>query len=527
MDATTIVRGDPIGPFGNPDGSRADLSEVLGSFIDFDGNPAFGALATRPNDSTVRVIVGKPGAGKTVYLRALQNHQKHQESVYAEHPEQSPPTTDVIVQACQWYPPHLQSEKWLLLWNRAILRSLSSHFLTHKDLKTYPTQEQGQELRENYSTILGAFMRPRSVYGELRQIIAEANNANQLSRYLGNPQWEELEGLLTEILADCPPIFFYLDAVDEEFDHAPMYWLQCHLGLFYQVMRLLRDSRFGGRLHVVICIRDIVMSSVYRSEHSSRYINEPHIRVLSWDRESLLYLLSRKLDRLDPNLFMKEPKNGRTVGDWLGHTTIRNERRGVDERTDDYLLRHIRPIPRDLIAMGNALAREVIRHKNNGASTIPPEVIRRVVSLTAKQIGDSQLAQCANQVASDAMPKDAARRGYSENYTAPNAYVSELAEQLKRLVRSVGVDRFPPTTLDELANEATAAWGPVTDLPSVLWQNGLLGYVPKRQDRVVFYSLGEGHNFTVPDNVQSYVLHPCMIDSLGIESDGPVPVTPF
>ena len=74
-----------------------------------------------------------------------------------------------------------------------------------------------------------------------------------------------------------------------------MYWLKCQEGLFYQVMRLLRDQKRGGRLHVVICIRDIVMSSVYLSEHAPRYYNEPHIRVLTWNRDSLLYLLEQKL----------------------------------------------------------------------------------------------------------------------------------------------------------------------------------------------------------------------------------------
>ncbi len=42
-----------------------------------------------------------------------------------------------------------------------------------------------------------------------------------------------------------------------------MYWRRCQKGLFYQTMRLLRDHRLGGRLHLVICIREIVMSSVY------------------------------------------------------------------------------------------------------------------------------------------------------------------------------------------------------------------------------------------------------------------------
>ena len=55
-----------LGPFGNPDGARADLAEVLDDFVDFDGNPAFGDLATRADDAKVRVVAGKLGAGKTV-----------------------------------------------------------------------------------------------------------------------------------------------------------------------------------------------------------------------------------------------------------------------------------------------------------------------------------------------------------------------------------------------------------------------------------------------------------------------------
>ena len=130
---------------------------------------------------------------------------------------------------------------------------------------------------------------------EVRDIINQQQTAHQLSTYLDDPLWDDLEDLLGEVVGRCKPIYFYLDALDEEFSHAPMYWLKCQEGLFYQVMRMLRDHRLGGRLHIVVCIRDIVMSSVYRSEHAPRYYNEPHIRVLTWDRSSLLYLLQSKL----------------------------------------------------------------------------------------------------------------------------------------------------------------------------------------------------------------------------------------
>ncbi len=148
----------------------------------------------------------------------------------------------------------------------------------------------------------------------LRDIINQRQTAYQLSEYLDDPLWDDLEDLLGEILSHCKPIYFYLDAVDEEFSHAPMYWLKCQEGLFLQVMRLLRDQKLGGRLHVVICIRDIVMSSVYRSEHAPRYYNEPHIRVLTWDRVSLLYLLEQKLRRL-PSVTADAPRHHRLPHD--------------------------------------------------------------------------------------------------------------------------------------------------------------------------------------------------------------------
>jgi hypothetical protein len=72
-DDHLILEGlsDATGPFGNPDGSRAPIENILDNFVDFHGNPAFGALASRPDDATTRVLVGRLGAGKTVYLRRL------------------------------------------------------------------------------------------------------------------------------------------------------------------------------------------------------------------------------------------------------------------------------------------------------------------------------------------------------------------------------------------------------------------------------------------------------------------------
>ena len=512
---STRKRGlDPVGPFGNPDGSRADIEDVVGEFVDFGGELAYGHLATRANDSMVRVIVGKLGAGKTVYLRRLQDFQSRQDSVYADLPQQSLPKTEVIVKACQWFSDRVLVEKWMQIWERAITKSLATHMLRNPELRQQLTEDQVAELENSYSRLIDDFRRPRTVYSQVRDIINQRQTAHQLSTYLDDPLWDDLDDLLGEIIARCKPVYFYLDAVDEEFSHAPMYWLKCQEGLFYQVMRLLRDHRMGGRLHIVVCIRDIVMSSVYRSEHAPRYYNEPHIRVLNWNRESLLYLLQHKLSRLPSSLLMRRPANGMpTIGDWLG---VNGEWESPDGHSsiEDYLLSRTRLIPRDVISLANELSEEVLRQKHAKHDGLSPATLHEVVGRCAKRFGDSQLAQCANQISSDLMPGKAALQNYSELFTSTQAYISGVQEDVRSFVRLIGSDRFSREDLGGLQEMAAVHFEKATDLASVLWQNGMLGYVDE-SGRRRFYSLGDVEEFHFPPEVETYVLHPCLAHAVG------------
>jgi hypothetical protein len=518
-------RSDPVGPFGNPDGSRAPIERVLHDFVDFHGDPAFGALATRADDATSRVIIGRLGAGKTVYLRRLRSFQAQQESVYADQPQQDPPSTETIVKACQWFPEQFLTEKWMQIWKRAVLNSLATHVLAHRDLRHYISQEQAQSIRYEYGFLLGEFRRPRSIYAELTDIVNGRLSGRQLTAYLDDPAWEDLEDVLAEILRTCPPIFFYLDAVDEEFSHAPMYWLRCQKGLFYQVMRFLRDPRLGGRLHIVISIRDIVMSSVYRSEHAPRYQDEPHIRVLGWTRESIEYLLLEKLQRLDPSFFMGADDGAGPVEAWLGTPVIHNQARGVHENVIEYLLRHTRLIPRDVVSLGNALCAEIVRQKAAGRRELSQADLRRVVSRSSRWYGDSQLAQASNQIAADTMPTGAARQGYTEVYTSTVEYLAGIDQQVREIIRGVGVDRFTRRELDGMQDQASQAFDSTTNLPSVLWQSGLLGYV-EQDGEAHFYSQADMDQFDIPMDADHYVFHPNMIDSVRIRGIGD-PVYPF
>ena len=507
-------RLDPVGPFGNPDGSRADIEDVISEFVDFGGNPAY----RPPRDPCQRLH----GAGHRGEARGRQDGLPAPSSGfpgtsglrYADVPQQSLPKTEVVVKACQWFSDRVLVEKWMQIWERAIMRSLASHLLCRPELRQQLRDEQADEIERSYARLLDDFRRPRSIYSQVRDIINQRQTAHQLSTYLDDPLWDDLEDLLGDVVGQCKPIYFYLDALDEEFSHAPMYWLKCQEGLFYQVMRLLRDHKLGGRLHVVVCIRDIVMSSVYRSEHAPRYYNEPHIRVLTWDRSSLLYLLQRKLQRLPPSLLMRRATSGPpTIGDWLGVNGHWPGPNG-DGTIEDYLLSHTRLIPRDIISLGNDLNEEVLRQKQAGHDGLPPAALQRVVERCAKRFGDSQLAQCANQISSDLMPKNAALHDYSELFTSTQAYISGVQEEVRSFVRLIGVDRFSRADLVALQEMADLHFEKATDLASVLWQNGLLGYVDD-SGRRRFYSMGDIEEFHFPPEVGTYVLHPCLVYTVG------------
>src|SRR3954468_14944424 len=113
-----------MGPFGNPDGSRPALQDVLSQFVDFEDAPSHAALATPADDLSARVLVGKMGAGKTVYMRRFQAAAKKNHSLYADSIQEDLPSTDSIVRICHWYHDAVLTEKWMLLWRRAIIRSL-------------------------------------------------------------------------------------------------------------------------------------------------------------------------------------------------------------------------------------------------------------------------------------------------------------------------------------------------------------------------------------------------------------------
>lgn len=509
-------------PFGNPDGSRSDIQEVVDNFINFEDLPVAGNLGLHPDDLSRRVIVGAKGSGKTVYLRRLRAAAAQNESIYADVVQQDLPATSNIVKFCQCFGRHDLTEKWMQLWYCAIMGSLGTHLLNSKQLATYLTDLQREELEGYTPEIVPARRREVSVYSQVTDIIHRFHTAHAFSRYFDQPAWAEFASTINEIIATLPPIYFFVDSVDEEYASAPMYWLQCQKGLFFRAMRFLRDQHFGGRLHVIVCVRDHVLASVLQGEHQNRYRGEPHILTLGWDYASAEFFFKKKIARLGPAFLLRQTDGRPEVQHWLGHDFIENRGRRIREPILQYLLRHTRLLPRDVVILGNKLSEQVLVAKAGGADRVPEEVIRQCVRAVARSFGNEQLAICANHISSSGMPADAARKAYVEVYTGDTEFARGLMDDLRALVQTIGKDRFERRDLEAAAQLAADLFGKGSDALSVLWQNRLLGYIEPTPDgpREIFFSELNADHFNLPLDKSEYVFHSCMIDSSGIRAMG-------
>src|ERR687884_1348680 len=163
--------GTVMGPFGNPDGSRATLHDVLSHFVDFEDIPSHAALATPADDLSARVLVGKMGAGKTVYMRRFQAAAKQNHSLYADSIQEDLPSTESIVRICHWYRDAVLTEKWMLMWRRAIIRSLVTHLLCDRELAANVTEDEADLIWNGYGDLLRRSRVPLSVYSQLNEIL--------------------------------------------------------------------------------------------------------------------------------------------------------------------------------------------------------------------------------------------------------------------------------------------------------------------------------------------------------------------
>ena len=521
-------------PFGSPDGSNANLQDLIDNFVEVGDAVGGDTLAASPTDRSARLLVGKMGVGKTVYLRRFQASAADDDSLHADDVRRDIPSTADVVRVCQGLLEHEVDEVWQQVWRRATCRAAISHVLRSPDLRD---RTEASELRlelEDLRRFVPEFRTRRSVYSQVQAIIDGHPSRSQLRAYLFNDAWGDIENLLADALRNVPPVCFYLDSADDQFSRAPMFWLKCQRGLFTHAMGLLEDTGLR-RVHVVATLRDIVYSDVLKSTHGGRYRHAPHIRVLDWGFPAIRQFLHAKIERLNSGQLMA-PGHADPIHAWLGRSEVFNAKRGVTERIEHYMLRHTRLIPRDVVTLGNLLCDVVAAAKDDGLPCVSERELRGAVATAAKGFAEQQLTVCIDQIAADMIPAHAATAGYDSFYTGASqygtgagAYGDEVLASLLQAIAAAGCDRLDSQGLDRLHDAFAVRFTNYDYVLDVLWQNGLLGYHGsdhREPEEVRFFATAGVDDFTLPRRQAGYAFHPCVMHKVELTVTGP-PVRGF
>lgn len=505
------------GCFGDSDGALTEIDDLMEQFVTFQEKYLFSGTSNINDETRRRVIVGAKGAGKTVYLRRLKAQMGNNESVFVTSIDRDAPTTSSIIEFSQNFSEKELTEQWMYLWKFAILRSVVSQLLCENKWN-YELTESKKDLLKSYSPkLFPEYKFPKSIYAEARAVLSKYHTRKDFIRYSEQEGWDDLEYIIGEMIREMPPIYFFIDSIDEEYRHAPMYWHRCQKGLFYRVMRLARKEIYGNRLHVIIAIRDNVLSSVSESEHQTRYINDKRLKLLNWDYQTAEYFLDQKIRRL-PKEYFCDPNDVSLEG-WLGIRTIDNNGRHMQEDIRQYILRHTRLLPRDIVMVGNALT-EISNKRLNGQACDLQEEIKNLVSESAKIFGNELLEICSNQINNNAMPLWAAHNNFDELYTSAMEYMATTAQVLKKHIYTLHNDRFSWEKLLELEKAVDNELGFKSKMCDILWQNGGIGYYDYStgKRREIFFN-SKYPVFLLPKNREIYLLRSCLIDAVGISCD--------
>jgi hypothetical protein len=570
------------GPFGTPDASRAGAQD--------DYFPVVGAspALVGANKLRERVIIGKKGAGKTIYLRALldalpklgeSSVDPSGENWFVFREVFNLETLEVLgvsrlakqLQASLlrssdiYINPKAQSrEVWTRVWHNAVVAAL--YILVFSPGAQGRFREVAERLleharwrqaNEGIRTFLKSLPRTPSPVLMIRYFHSQARGKfNRLRPFLDDPRWDEAYLLVCEASRFLPPIALFVDAIDDDFDAAPEAWLECQEGLFRCIFKILnRADSFSNRVHIIVALRDIVYSSLLNSEHASRYLTDSHIRYLAWDAAAARTFLVEKIRRLSPSDVARPDLDVERypIARWLGFDRLNNPKRGSDETVLDYVLRHTRLLPRDIVILGNAVCNEQQLRSKRG-EVFGEAKLRQVVSDVARSTTREALTSCINEhllsmdYVAEALlhtpPPDFNADGGAENPDDGVRRVLPFEREIRGALESrvahalvqVGKEKFSRAELIAalskhglIAEEELGVRGRASffRFDNIFWRHGLIAFQSNDGGtfRWRFHWRGTPDRQELPEDAPLYGFHPGLIDVFpSIRSMGHDPV---
>ncbi len=520
----TLKSYDKGGPFGDSDASRVDFHKLRHSYISISNEST--QDIEEDIDTSVRIIVGRKGSGKTLYIRTIQDYYRrlnfeNEGTVYITDIDNEPPDTNLIVKVTTWFEQNETEadEIWRRIWKAVILRTTYTHLFYARDLQKYISQKQKSVFIDKYKSILPSAKASTSVFNQLTSFLANFNSEHNLKSFLYKEEWAAFETELNTLIKESPPIYFFLDQLDDDFIHAPYQWLKCQYGLFACMFRFIRNNTFGGRLHIVACIREMAYSYILHTQDGTKYLSESKIKILRWDKEITKHFLEKKIQSLDDKYF-SNPNKPKTIANFFGMDTITLKRdNGFNENISSYILRHTMLMPRDIINIGNIYCEKKSLNKEYDNRILLKEAVKYV----ARQIAKEQTVIASILIINKWIYNGVVEDDNFEFFVSEQM-IQNVNKELCKMIKKIGKDRFTSKLLRNIEKKLSEYKMSQTDKPfNALFLAGLLGYIEKDADsnlKEIFFSESRNTQFSLPELKKDYVFHSSLIDFLEIKPIG-------
>ena len=518
-------------PFGSPDGASTDP----GTFVEFDSVMQWQDLALPAKDKTVRILVGRRGSGKSRYLRRIELEAQSENIVFAQ-PAELINLNHLKSIGIQFPEKELRLEVWERIWNAAIYSSLCTFLLYHNKIPSGKNLNVSIEtknfLHEKKDKFFKSNNRPRSVVQSLNEILRKKSTQNTLLEFINDPDWSEIEQFVIETISQSSPVFIFIDVLDDNFASAPKESIDCQLGLINWIMKRISDPRISHRLHLVISVRDTVYASLLDSPNGARYNQRNFIRCLDWNHASAAYFLEKKISTL-PMDFMAQHVRGKTpIQNWLGIENVVNEHRNnIEEDITDYLLRHTRCLPREIVEIGNALATTIGRNNVIGKKLDSKE-IRSLIGSKARTLAVKGLEEVAHHL----MALEGVRQETFGTFELYKVWMTDiLTGTFLSEIKSEQFDFNQLNSAEKEFHKKVTWWnsdsGAKLNVYDIFWQHGFIG-VQRNGDpeEIVRFFHSYSHSQGEPTSklpvgrlVNFYFLHSSLVDGISVPATNIAP----
>ena len=508
------------GPFGMADGAAEDREK----FIRFANHGSWGDLSFSETSLRERFFVGRRGSGKSRYLREQERAAAKKMLVF---PQQTDAVSITHLRRLhtEFNDPAEREEIWIRLWHAATNLALGSYLLTSPEVDgTSLAPDDRNSLTDLVTQNLGFAIAPFPVVSALNQLLQSTNaQRSKLTERLNRPDWTVLEHLVAKLVGVSKPVAMFIDSLDENFRDAPAENSQAQLSLLLQLARTLTDPTRTNRPHLFVTVRDVIYSQFLAHEQGEKYANDVHWKLLDWRKSAARFFFEEKIKRLAP-LYLRQPQEKSNLFlRWLGVSHIHNPQRGVEEEVGDFLLRHTRFLPREVVEIGNALCNATLA-RNEARIDIWSLVIKQAehIGERALQVIFDHIVALSDNAFTSVRERMTYRKLIESAFIAFRATIA--TEVFSRKVMVAADDAFLEVCSDP---ELTISFS------NLLWQHGLVGYMYADEARgfseeiALFYHAVDGtegsSSYQLP-TADRYRLHASLVNGGRVELDQRTPI---